>query len=96
MCTINRPIHPNANNEIKNVVPKFAHIIFASSSQLKFLLIYQGSHSNQVSLRIPHAVISVRKDARSLYVKCPLLLSDFNQNSKVLTNVSKTSQYQIS
>jgi hypothetical protein len=30
-----------------------------------------------------------------LHVKCPLLLSDLNQNWNVQTNFSKTSQYQL-
>jgi hypothetical protein len=47
-------------------------------------------------LGIPKSVTSVRKIHVGLYVKCPLLRSDCNQNYNVSTDFSEISQYQIS
>jgi hypothetical protein len=60
----------------------------------------QNDHGKQGSLRITHMGIAYPVTSGTemyvgLHVKYPLLWSNLNQNWNVLTNFSKTPQYQI-
>jgi hypothetical protein len=55
-----------------------------SETLLAPINIYRATHDRRAENRV------------GLHVKCPLLITDFNENWKALTNFSETPQRQIS